>query len=415
MFRALSRLIFLTLALAIPVSAMADEGKDREDARIARAHDLEQEGDDLAASGQLDQAVERYQHALSLGALYESAYYRNNGGNGTNAITPEGIVVYPAPDGPGYFAGMRDGDVEIAANGKSLVGIPDDEIGDVFFDDTSKMASITVNRNGQTFEVTMPWLDFALADPPFVTAWLPWEWGLVDKEVALYAKGAKRPQPSMTARRVAQKAQDLAKNAKTPAEIQNAADFFTLAEFVAPYWADLDINAAIFQKTIHDPIAAARSLRHYLALEPNGADANAARATLAQMQPELAQELKYADWGGHWHGTNGQSDIDFDRHGNLLTASIRGKPEPFLRAVITDDNTAKLYSVFSDSSGDLSAFPDQLRDAINQCFGGKLEIAGTLRLSEDRQTLTMDLVDFNIDASNCALTTSVTSTAVLQR
>jgi hypothetical protein len=63
----------------------------------------------------------------------------------------------------------------------------------------------------------------------------------------------------------------------------------------------------------------------------------------------------------------------------------------------------------------LSAFPDQLRGAINQCFGGKLEIAGTLRLSGDRKTLTMDLVDFNIDASNCALTTNVTSTAELQK
>src|ERR1700677_3935525 len=104
MMRAFLKLMFLTIALVLPAAAIADADKDREDARIARAHRLEREGDDLATAGQLDQAVEHYQHALSLGALYAAAYYNAHGGNGTNAITPQGWIVYPLPGQGAYIA-----------------------------------------------------------------------------------------------------------------------------------------------------------------------------------------------------------------------------------------------------------------------------------------------------------------------
>jgi hypothetical protein len=398
-----------------PAVSAADMGLQLENARMQRSVAAEQHGDALAAAGDLNGAVAEYQHALALSVLHYDAGYALglfDAPADSMVLVPEGVRLTKVnPNGIAYQAGVRSGDVLTAIAGASLAGLSEVEIYDKITDNPFNPPALTVVRDGQTLTIQMPYAGWFLGgDPPFVRAWLPRAWNIVEKEVALYARGARVPPLTKGMRDLGMQAQTAAKNAHTPEEVQNAADWYTLAQFVAPYWSDLLINAALFEKGAGNATDATRSLKLYLTLVPNDA---AARAALAQLQPESAAEARLAAWEGDWLDGNGGL-LALVRNGNTLTASIGNRP-PYIRVVILDDHTAKGNNIVSAENTDLSRFPEPYRRVVLNCFNGHMESAVTLTLSDDKQRMTEQMSDIQVDPSSCAVVSNVTNTVSFHR
>ena len=410
--RALS--VMLALGLAACASGLglgvAESGKEEtERQRFIR---LETEGDALATGGSLSDALDRYQRALVILTLYQCERYgfdlgpRSGGGVVLNNVLDDSVA---------SKAGVHNGDVLTGVDGQPVQSMSTPAIRDAISDNPFRPLTLNLQRSGAALSIVLPHVQWGLGeDPSCLPPWMPEEWELVSKEVALYSRGVPAPDLPPSAREIGVAAQNAAKAAHTPEEVQTALDMFTLAQFVAPYWADLLVNEALVQKTSGDVLGAVRSLRFYLQLAPTGASAPAVRGLLAELEPAAARDAPLAAFEGVWLGPKGQGMLIFKRSGSTLTAAIGSLP-PYIRANIVDAYTVRGNFITVPGNIDLSKMPAAWLQMFTQCFNQHMESAVWFQLSPDKRTMTEHLSDINVDPSNCAVTSNVESQTEFHR
>lgn len=421
LLRGSGQLIAFSVALACPARAQWSESEYNEILQYFETYPTlataaEQQGDAAAAAGNNKEALDDYARALEYTAYSPTYLLQIDHGE----TTDNGLQLAALDEfGSIYQAGLRDGDIVTAIDGKSTAGMSRSEISILMMSDAIAMqvpgegfkpSTFTILRGNQTLNLTPPGPEIVgsvqAADRPNALR-------LLNKEMAIYASTPIRPPVPWAARQAALKAASLAKSASNEDGVQKAAVEYEKASFTAPWWSDLYINYALFQKASNDAVGARRSLNFFLMLEPNGADAPGARKLLAELDPAAAAQAKLDDWTGWWavsiDGVPQNTGMTIERKGTMLFVRNGPNLQPWLRATIIDDNTAKDVQRFSKDTG--ANFPGALDEALQNCFNGVLENSGTMTLSPDRKHLTAvnPGVPY-IDASTCAMTATVPET-----
>lgn len=318
-----------------------------------------------------------------------------------------------------YVAGARDGDIVIAIDGKSVARMQRIQVSELMLDEARQLqtpafgfknSTFTLLRGNTTLDVTPAFPEFGvgIAEVDRQTMYR-----LLGKQIAIYSARPERPAVPQAARIAAANAAALARSATDSDTIKKADAEFQKAMLIAPWWADLYINYALFQKASGDAVGAKRSLTYLLQLAPGSGDAPAARKMLADLDPDAAAQARLDDWTGWWavsvNGVRQNTGMTVERKGTLLFVRNGPNLQPWLRATIVDDNHAKDIQRYSTDTGmNLSG---TLGEAIRKCFSGALENSGTMTLSPDRKQLTAvnPGVPY-INTATCAMTNTVPET-----
>jgi hypothetical protein len=368
-----------------------------------RASQAESLADQLAAKGDSAAALKSYATALSLIMIYGSYDMKIMfcGQHVAQGWKVNGMTPGHAP----AKAGMRDGDVLTAFNGTPIADWSRVRMHFTIDDDPFNPPVLAVSRDGSApFTIQLGPPEFDLNDGLLASHWSDAN-RLLEKQVALYAKAGIRPPVPQSAREVAAKAQKLAKAATTSQAIKDASEQFQLASFVAPWWSDLYVNLGLFQDASGDAIGARQSFENYALLNPQGHDLDAVKAKIAGLGSKAGEQQKLIDWEGWWsqliNGQRQTTGMRVTRDGRLLAVTNLEKNKPWLRATVSDDNTAQAIIRFA---ADSSVLQPAFQRAVDKCFNGAMEMSTTMTLSPDHRQLTLESYnDLDIDASNCAI------------
>jgi tetratricopeptide (TPR) repeat protein len=407
----------LALAGCAPMSSSG--GLDPEfagyiNSRAPRAQQAEQEADQALARGDVAAAIDGYTRAVG------DTLVGTKGLAGASMERDESrgwVVERVDAGGPADLAGLKAGDVVVPISphlAPFYAGWAHNAIG-LSMDDPLRPVQVSVRRGAaapqpMTLERTPTLRDEPTTQEQAVGT------RAFKKLVAAYATLAPRPPVPARARALARDAQAKVGAATTAEAVDAISQQYRLAAYVAPWWSDLYINYALFQEAYDDPAGAIESLDNYLQLNPQAADAPQVRAKIASLQGPAAQERELAAWEGSWflmwNGTRQTYGMWVHRKGRELFVRYDDKV-PYLRGTISGDAVAKVENRFSDDAGSVS---DEMKDAVRRCFGGAMEIPGTLRLAPNRQQLTLTMEhDFNFDVTNCRFDSSAPSTMVYVR
>jgi tetratricopeptide (TPR) repeat protein len=401
----------LCAALLLPLAAIAQftnedyeiETRFRRD-RIAGAQALQREGDQALAAGNPEAALDKYVVALRAVALRGRLgfdYKRVRNGIEVTELTP---------DMPMIQAGLRIGDVLVRIRGEDAGRMREGRLNVIFMQQAGEEVRLAVARGGSTLEVA-PRSAHAIWRVG-VTDLTPQEDSLIASlrsKAARAAAAAKSPfQVPALARSHAERAQALAKTAKTADEYTDAADQYRIASLLAPRWADLYINHALFLEAIDDAIGARESLALYLEAVPDAADRDAVRQKHDALAAKAQEQRHWMAWDGFWgqvvNGRRTESGHNLRRAGKIVTVR-NAQGFEFMRGTITDEFSIQAVQRYTPQN------TGHLGPVIQRCFNGVLEISGTLRLSPDKRTMTMAFAnDFDIDPRSCRMVRNNTVT-----
>jgi tetratricopeptide (TPR) repeat protein len=394
--RLLKALAWLCL-LAQPVGARPltdNEGKELQrhiDAATARADAAAAQAQRLLAKGDKPGALAAFEqcNTLTLGYSYHLGLIEGR-------PVRQGYLL-PAPGAEAVRAGVAPGDILVSVNGRSAAGLS--YVGISFgLLEVMDPPVITVLRNGapMTLRLQTPDPNIAQGD----AAYAAHREACLQSAIDLYAGGLPRPAVPPIARLAAAKAQTMARAARSKDEISDALSQFQGALFLAPYWADLYVNYAIFQEAVDDPAGAVTSLHRYLQLEPQASDAADIRTKISQLAPMADEERRLNGWSGWWAlaegGRPSKRGFDVARTGNILTIS-RPNGEDYFKMTIIDDSHAQGYALASSgtvSGGSASQW--------QRCFPGGLKEPAIWTLSPDRTHLNSTITHLAVNPYNCA-------------
>lgn len=226
---------------------------------------------------------------------------------------------------------------------------------------------------------------------------------LIGKAAAAAAGMKARPPVSADARRLASEAQAAAKEAKDPDELKDARARYKDATILAPAWAELHMNYALFSEASGNPVDALQHFEHFLTLRSDSADADAVRQRIAALRPLAQEEIGLRAWDGWWtwlvNGRPSDTGIKLIRTGKSFHAKDK-RGRTYLTATIVDARVAKaVYVLYADSMGSSRMGP-----LLQRCFGGKFENGQTWEMSADKRRLNVyNDADFDIDPNTCRM------------
>src|ERR1035437_1200674 len=184
------------------------------------AVEFEKAGDRALGAGDSATAIKDYAHAISL-IMLTPGYHINFWGT---VHASQGWELHGIEPGPGYTAGLKDGDILTAVNGAPIATLSRVAAYISIYDDAFNPPTLTVIRGGAApFDIKLGLPELDINDDLTLAKWADAN-RLLEKQVALYAKMTTRPPIPKEARRLAAKGQELAKSATTSAQIKAASD-----------------------------------------------------------------------------------------------------------------------------------------------------------------------------------------------
>lgn len=359
----------------------------------------EADGDLLRAKGDATGALAAYQKAMAevgVGASWPGwKLERASGGQRVLEVVPGGLAA---------LAKILPGDLLVAKDGILLAGLDTVrlEILFCFLDGMPVRPHIFSIRRGESlFEMHIDRLPILkeLANQGERT----YREALEQKLLGLILETGLEPEVNDNMRWAAKETQRSLRDAKDAKATEYARDNVRGAAYGFPGWADYYLNCGLLLEAAGDATEAEKCYRNFLTMRPGAPQAAAVAARFTSLGPLVRHEQNLRAWEGSWRITkNGQGTERgylFERNGKLIEAK-NYLGEVWMRGTINDEfNGSVLQSLTAKAmAGGL------LAGLIDKCFGGKLEVAGTMRLSQDKQSLTITVNnDIDIDPSNCAI------------
>jgi tetratricopeptide (TPR) repeat protein len=363
----------------------------------AKLHDAD--GDAFLASGDPKNALVHYLKAMSeVGA-----------GGFFNAwkleVTPEGHRVIEVTEGKrAARGGLKVGDLLVSVDDHSLVGL-DAARRDILLYSMEGVPVrphvFSVKRAGKTLEIRIdrsPSLK-VLSNQQEVEFRDALERKILDLMIARKLE----PKVNENMKSAAKSLQENLKNAKGGDDIKFAAEDVRGGTFANPGWAENYFNCGVLLEAAGEAAEAEKCFRNFLLMRPKDSQASAIRSRFASLGAQARAEQLLVDWEGSWHITRNGAKTErgyiFERSGKILKVkNFLG--EQWMTATITDEFNASALQILTAKA--MSGGP--LEGLLNKCFGGKIEAAGSLKLSPDKKTMTVTINnDIDIDPANCAM------------
>ena len=209
--------------------------------------------------------------------------------------------------------------------------------------------------------------------------------------------------------------QDGLKDAVTDTDLEDARDNVRGLSYAAIGWGDYYLNCGLLLEASGAALQAEQCFRNFLLVKPDDPQAKLVAERHAALAPMMREEQNLKAWQGTWVGTKNGNRTDrgyiFERYGKKI--EVKNHLDViWLRGNITGEFTADaLQTLTAEAMGGGS-----LGRLIDKCFGGKLEAAGTMKLSPDKKTMTISVDnDVDIDPANCAIIRRNTSTMTYVR
>lgn len=371
----------------------------------------EADGDAFAAIGDNANAMVHYYKALGeVGAGAQRFTWKTT-------PDPEGVKVTEVPPGKrAERTGFKVGDVVVAVDGVSLKGLDEDTSALVMHSldaVPNRPQTFSVKRDGKMLSFTADRLayykDLTKEEAPYRDA--------LEQKILQFMI-AKKIQPIMNdSMKWSMKTltQDL-KDAKSTDDIQFAAENIRGATYASPGWADGYFNCGVLMESANTPTEAEKCYKNFLLMKPNDPQAKAITARFSNLGNLVREEQNLRAWEGIWtittpSGEKTDRGYNFERIGKVLKVKNHVN-EQWLSGSIDDEFTATALQTLTSRG----VAGGSIGNLIDKCFNGKLDAAGTLKLSPDKQTMTVTINnDVDIDPATCKIVRQNPSTLLYKR
>lgn len=238
---------------------------------------------------------------------------------------------------------------------------------------------------------------------------------LEQKILSLIVSKKLKPGTNENMKRAAKLLQQILKDAKGKDDIQFASEDIRGSTYAAPGWADNYFNCGVILEAASNATDAEKCYRNFLTLRPNDPQAGEITKRFAGLATLVKGEQNLRDWEGSWYITKAGKKTDrgyiFERIGKLMSVKNH-LGEIWIKATIDDEFTASAVQTLTAKA----MAGGKLEALINKCFQGKIEAAGTMKLSTDKKTMTITINnDIDIDPANCAMVRQNPSTIIYVR
>jgi tetratricopeptide (TPR) repeat protein len=368
------------------------------------------DGDGLAAQGKYPEALDAYH--LALGEFAAGGFL-------------PGWEIEPAAEGykvktlradrSAILAGVQVGDVIVSADGIPLAGKSIGKI-DVWLANLNVVPTrpivLSLLRGGQPMELKMDRVPTLKA---FGAKEIRYCDELEQKVIRLIVEHDLQPGVNENMKTAAKRLQQALRNAKGVEDIQFASEDVRAGTYAAPGWAVNYFNCGVLLEAAGNATDAEKCYRNFVTLKPADPQAGEVIKRFTGLAGLVKDEENQRAWEGSWHITKNGAKTErgyiFERVGKLIKVENHLK-ETWMTAKIQDEFNASAVQVLTAKS--MNGGP--LEALINKCFNGKIEAAGSWRLSADKKTMTVTINnDIDIDPANCAMVRQNPSTMTYVR